>query len=91
MRIYPLSEVARTYSPTEVAEIEGVDPQTVLHWIRTGQLKAHCASKLAASKKPRWRITDADLTAFRLSRQNGTKEPTQPRRKRAAGPIKEYV
>ena len=81
----------RSYTLKEVAEIEAVHEETALLWVRSGELTAHNASANPKSRKPRWRVTEDSLTAFRLARQNGTKEPTQPRRKRAAGPIKEYV
>ena len=81
----------RTYTVDQVAELESVNRETVLTWVRLGELTAHNASQNSKSRKPRWRVTDADLTAFRLARQNVTKEPTQPRRKRSAGVIKEYV
>ena len=81
----------RTYTVDQVAELESVNRETVLTWVRVGELVAHNASQNPKSRKPRWRITDADLTAFRLSRQNGTKEPTPPRRRRSAGEIPNYV
>ncbi len=81
----------RSYTLKEVAEIEAVHEETALLWVRSGELTAHNASANPKSRKPRWRVTDADLVAFRLSRQNATKEPATPRRKRSAGPIKEYV
>ncbi len=80
----------RSYTVDQVAELESVNRETVLTWIRLGELTAHSASQNAKSRKPRWRVTDADLTAFRLLRQNGTAVQT-PRRKRSAGTIKEYV
>ena len=81
----------RSFTVEEVAKIEAVHAETVLLWIRAGELRAHNASANPKSRKPRWRVTDADPTAFRLSRQNGTKEQTTPRRKRSAGEIPNYV
>ena len=81
----------RSYTLKEVAMLEAVHEETVKLLVRSGELRAHNASQNPKSRKPRWRVTDADLNAFRLARQNGTKEPTQTRRKRPAGPIKEYV
>ena len=80
----------RSFTVEQIAEIESVNRETVLSWVRTGELKAHSASQNPKSRKPRWRVTDADLTAFRLARQNGTAVQA-PRRKRSAGVIKEYV
>ena len=81
----------RTHTVEQVAEIEGVHAETVLLWIRAGELTAHNASANPKSRKPRWRVTDADLTAFRLARQNGAKGPTQPRRKRTVSAVREFV
>ncbi len=81
----------RSFTVDEVAKIEAVHAETVLLWIRAGELTAHNASANPKSRKPRWRVTDADLQAFRLARQNGAKEPTTPRRKRTVGVIREYV
>ncbi len=81
----------RSYTVDKVAELEGVHAETVLLWIKAGELTAHCASANPRSRKPRWRVTDADLIAFRLARQNVAKEPTTPRRKRSIGVIREYV
>lgn len=80
----------RSYTVGEVAKIEAVHEETVKFWIRSGELTAHNASANPKSRKPRWRVTDADLAAFRLARQNGATVPT-PKRKRSAGPIREYV
>ena len=80
----------RSYTVEQVAEIEAVHAETVLGWIRGGELTAHSASASRTSRKPRWRITDADLDAFRLTRQNGHSVPT-PRRRRSVGAIKVYL
>lgn len=53
-------------SPPQVARQLGVAPETVIGWIRSGQLKA---SNLASGIRPRFAIRPADLDAFLLSRQ----------------------
>ncbi len=80
----------RTHTVEQVAEIEGVHAETVLVWIRSGELTAHNASANPKSRKPRWRVTDADLNAFRMARQNGGTEPTATRRRKPAE-IRQYV
>ena len=80
----------RAYTADEVAELESVNRETVLMWIRTGELAAHNASQNSKSRKPRWRVTDSDLTAFRLARQNGS-AVQHPRRKHTAGDNRKYV
>ena len=69
----------KSYTVEQVAELESVNRETVLTWIRMGELTAHNASQNSKSRKPRWRVTDADLTAFRLSRRNAIKPPIRDR------------
>ena len=78
----------KSFTVEQIAEMEAVHAETVLQWIRAG---AHNASASRISKKPRWRVTDADLAAFRLSRQSGASVPATPRRKRKSETITQYV
>ncbi len=81
----------KSFTVEQIAEMEAVHAETVLQWIRAGELPAHNASASRISKKPRWRVTDADLAAFRLSRQSGASVPATPRRKRKSETITQYV
>lgn len=53
----------------EVASELGVDRSTVSAFINTGELKASNVAKSAASRKPRWRISDQQLEAFLKQRE----------------------
>lgn|SRR5262249_35865904 len=64
----------------QVAERYGVGVPTVLHWIDRGELRAVNVGRSATAKKPRWRITEAALTAFEAAR---TPTPPAPRRRRS--------
>lgn len=48
-------------TPPQVAEALGVAHETVLHWIKTGFLKA---SNLATGQRPSYRVRPEDLQAF---------------------------
>ena len=47
-----------------------VDEHTVLHWIKSKQLKAVNVGRDPGKKKPRWRIKAEDLVAFLNDRSN---------------------
>ena len=52
----------------QVAAAEAVSDRTVEAWIATGELRAYSVSRSASSRKPRVRIRQADLDAFRERR-----------------------
>ena len=68
----------------EVAERYGVGEQTVLGWVRSGQLRAINVGRSPAAKKPRWRITAEALETFQLVRTHSPPQPARRRRKRQA-------
>ena len=53
-------------TPPEIAEQLGSSPETVIGWIKSGQLKG---SNLATDHRPRYVVTPDDLTEFLKSRQ----------------------
>lgn len=53
-------------TPPEIAEQIGVAPETVIAWIRSGQLKA---SNLATGRRPRYVVKPEHLDAFLALRQ----------------------
>ncbi len=59
----------------------GVGEDSVLAWIRSGELKAMNVARSAKSKRPSWRISPEALAAFEAAR---TPEPPAPRAKRRA-------
>lgn len=75
------SGVADALTPPAVAKRLGVSPETVIGWIKSGQLKASNIGK--GSQKPRYRITPDDLATF-LKKQ----QPEPPRTARKATPKK---
>jgi excisionase family DNA binding protein len=54
-------------TPPQVARQLGVDPATVIGWIRSGEMKASNVGK--GSQRPRYRIQQSDLDAFLRKRQ----------------------
>lgn len=60
------------FSPKEITEKVGVGMDTVLCWIRNGDLKASNVSN--TSSRVRWRIAAYDLADFMEQRANQAKE-----------------
>lgn len=71
----------RKITPPELAERWGVNPDKVLFFIRSGELRAIDASLLPGQGKPRYLIDEADIEAFELSRQVQPPLPTSRRRR----------
>jgi excisionase family DNA binding protein len=72
-----------TLSVRDVCERYGVSEHTVLGWIRSGELRAVNVGRRPGGKKPRWRVTEAALTAFERLR---TPTPPPPRARRRTRP-----
>ena len=73
--------MTKTVTPSVVAERYGCKPETVIGWIRAGELRAIDVSS-KGSKKPRFRIDEADLAAFEAGRVVGQKPTKKPRRRK---------
>jgi excisionase family DNA binding protein len=71
----------------DVAERYGVSVQTVLGWIRSGELAAINVGRRANAKKPRWRISEAALEAFEAKRT----PVTVPLRRRSQKPRTDII
>ena len=67
MVISSATEPARFLSPPRVAKLLGVTPETVLGWIRSGELRGFNLAARTA-KKPRFRVDRIDLEAFLAGR-----------------------
>jgi excisionase family DNA binding protein len=80
----------KSYTPAEVAERLGVSYITVLAWIRDGSLTGTIVSRNPASKRPRWRIAEADLEAFLVERHRAAVKPV-PQARRPATNGASYV
>ncbi|MFC1759716.1 helix-turn-helix domain-containing protein [Planctomycetota bacterium] len=61
-----LPETRAVLTPPQVAEQLGVAPETVVTWIKNGDLKA---SNLAKATRPRYVVTPGDLDSFLKKRQ----------------------
>ena len=61
-------------SPPEVAAYFGVKVDKVLHWIRTGELRA-INTAMNPGGRPRFRVLEKDLADFE-NRRAGHVEPT---------------
>lgn len=79
----------RMLSVREVASHYGVNPRTVLRWIRCGELQAFTVNCKLGAKKPRFRISPEALTAFELRRMHSP-EPPRVRRRQSADTINYY-
>lgn len=77
-------------SVVAVAKRYGVTEETVLVWIRSGELQAVNVSRNPHSRRPRWLISQAALDAFELKRTNNPPTPPIARRKKPAGVVEFY-
>ena len=66
--------------PPQVAKLLKVSPETVLNWIRSGQLKAYNVANLN-SRRPRYRIDPGAVEQFKRLRQVIPPPPKAPRSK----------
>ena len=81
--------ISRMLRPFEVADILGVDIDTVRAWINAGELEASDVSR-QVSRKPRWLVVEEDLQSFlelRKSRKLTSAQSTR-RRKRPTDVIR---
>lgn len=83
LRAIPASDVL---TPPEIADWLATSPETVLGWIKSGQLKA---SNLATGNRPRYAILPDDLAAFLKSRQPDPPVKRKPKAK-ATGSYKRF-
>lgn len=85
----PLTE--RLLSLAEVAQRAGVGLDTARAWVRSGELAATDCSAKRNSKKPRWRVSPADLAVFEQLRGNqGDRPKSKPRRKPSMEGVTQY-
>lgn len=80
------------YTVQAAAETLSVDDEQVLAWINSGQLKAVNVAKSPAGKRPRWRIPEASMGRFLLSRLHPASAPApRAQTKAKRPPVKRYV
>ena len=70
---------ARWPTPPQVADRYGVDPSTVIAWIRNGELRGIDVSRRGA-KRPRYRVDPVALVEFEAKRS--ATPPPKPARRR---------
>lgn len=82
---------SRYYSTPQAAETIGTDVEQVLGFIHSGELAAYDVSK-KGSKRPTWRIAEADLAKFLMSRRSPASQvqPAAPKASKRPQP-KQYV
>jgi excisionase family DNA binding protein len=67
-----------TLTPPQVARILGVNPDKVLGWIRSGELKAANLARRQGGR-PKYRIAEEDLQAFKNRRAVQPRQKPNPR------------
>jgi len=75
-------------TPNDIAKAWGIARETVVSWIRSGELAA--INVAALSRQPRFRIDVEDLRAFELKRRVGQTSKASPRRTRADSQIPDF-
>jgi hypothetical protein len=68
------------YSVSDLSERFGVKTTTILHWIKTLQLRAINVGRELGLKKPRWRVNEQSLAEFEAARTLG--QPASPKKKK---------
>jgi hypothetical protein len=82
------STIRKWFTPPEIGERYGVSADKVVRWIKDGSLKAiNVAQQIG--KRPRFRVSEADLLIFEKLRSAVPTTPT-PRRKRKQEKMTEY-
>jgi len=71
----------RAYTPPQIAELLGVDPDRVRAWCRAGTLRAVDLSEKPGVGRPRFRVMPEALDEFLATRAVAS----TPRRKRRRG------
>lgn len=82
-----------TFTVRDVVDRYGVHEQTVLLWIRNGELDAVNVGREPGKQKPRWRITQEALAAFEARRSTNGQTDVKPqrRRRRKSKPVEDFV
>ena len=79
--------MTRLLTTTAIAERWGCNRDKVLHFIRTGQLRA--INLAMSDKRPRWYVEPGDLDTFETARQAPTPLPKEKPRRRLQA-VKEF-
>lgn len=84
------SDPMRYMTPPQIADHLGCKPETVISWIKSGELKAINLARLG-SMKSRFRVSPQALADFELARSVIPREPTVYRRPQQDPNIKKFV
>lgn len=82
-------QVGQYQSPPEIAKELRVSCDRVLHWIKTGKLKAVNLSE--GHERPRWKIHPDDKAAFLAGRTNHTTGKQARERRIVVKPKKQHI
>jgi len=84
-----MTAIVRTkLTPNDIAKAWGVARETVVSWIRSGELAA--INVAAPGRQPRFRIDVEDLRTFELRRRVCECSKASPRRARVDSQIPDY-
>ena len=81
--------IDRDLTPPELGRMKGIEPEKILGWSRSGELKAINYAQRATGR-PRWRIKLEDWLAFEESRTARPKPQSARRPRRPAGQPREF-
>ena len=76
-------------TPPEVGRRYGIKPDRVIRFIRAGLLRAIDVAS-PGSRRPRFRIHEADLVAFEVSREVRPRQRKSYRKRRSKGDVIEF-
>src|SRR5436190_16632268 len=85
----PISD-RQKLKPPQLCRLWGVDVETVLALIKSGQLKAINGALNPNGLRPRYLIDKRDIEAFEQARAVSGPAPQSPRRRRSAPGAKQY-
>lgn len=69
-------------TPPQLAKLWGISPNTIVSWIRSGQLRAIDISTRPGIGRPRYLIDRRDIVEFEERRQVKPPEPVRRRREK---------
>jgi len=82
--------MGNTLSVRDLCERYSVSENTVLGWIRSGELRAINVGRRPGAGKPRWRIKSEALAAFEALRTPNPPAPRARRQKKRPGDVIEF-
>ena len=77
-------------SPPQIAARLKVRVANVLGWISSGELRASNVAASPRGRRPRWRISEADLAEFLAQRSPAATGRKKPRKRRKSPDVEEF-